>query len=384
MHRGQWFNIYGGGGSGQERQIYGSTPYSPASATLAGVLQVLPPFTPAPSLNSTWEVHGIFSAAQKNLAIQRAIQRGARLMLSRMEDYANITNSPLLNGTFHRWANGAAAAPDEWTESGAGTIARSTNFYQGLYAAALTNTAANAYSIYQDVPDFGKYGGVAFSAHVLAHVTTADRVRIQVTDGVNTFTSDYADGTGFDDEANLKIDGQKLAENLTRIRLDLRIETGGAITATFMKAWIQVGTTIFEYGLPALAGITDVYTEGTQDGVFDARIPRRWWDVNREVSPRRLVLAGSVGGKAAWSPVTGKVLKIVGQAYPTLPSTETTNVVVDPEYVLARAALNLVEGLPREQRSTFPDYGRWLRDAEQMEARGETRLDPDAIQVEPA
>ena len=143
------------------------------------------------------------------------------------------------------------------------------------------------------------------------------------------------------------------------------------------------GVIIYEYEMPLVASMSGVWMEGSTPGVFDVEVPRRWWDVNREVSPRRLLLRKHVLGDRAWDPISGRVLKIVGQAYPAQLTADSNSVAIDPEYVLVRAASYLLDGLPAGQRSSYPDGNAWLRRAEQLEARAMSRPDPNSIEVEP-
>ena len=387
--RGGNLYLYTGGGSSEpERPIYAFTPYSPASPSLYGRVDVLQGFAAAPSTNTGWEIHKLFKVSEYNDAIFRAMRKHGLRMLTAKEDYSIISRAALRNGTFHLWPNGTSSAPGGWSLTGSGaSVARSTNSYQGLYSASLTNGAGNMARLEQDITQLELYAGQTVSFRVKVYTTTASRVRLNVSDGVSTFSSSYHNGASDNErDSFLEINDVELSNALTELSVRLTIETGGAITAIWQKVYDNMGLDVHEYDIPnseatRFARLQHVYTEGSQDGVFDVLLPKRWWSINKESSPRRLVLDKGV------LPNAGKVLKLVGQGFAVEPSTETTTIPVDNEMVLEQAGVFLINSLPNvgelssQARGLSMKYQQWLTNLRQYEDRS-PQFSPNSVEVE--
>ena len=367
-------SFYAGGGASiaqGSRVITAFTPFSlPGGAARITILQ---PWAVAPSTNSGWEIHKLFSREQYDDAIARSVRGVARRILLPAEDYSIVLNSRVRNGTFDRWAAGLTSAPTGWTAGGAGTVAQEQagdigeHTYQGRYAMAMTNTGSNAYSFQQAVRNWAASAGENLEVRVIAFAQVGSRFRIRYTDGVNTWDSDYHNGEGWQE---LSID-QAITALPTDGTISVRIETGGAITVRVAKVTVKFGDTIYEYPLEEeFAWIQDIYLEGGTDGVFDERVPREWWYLLKDRSPRHIGFL-----KPYYTPVTGKVVRVVGQRYPSAPS-EEVNLSVDPEYVFAKASLLLYEQLPKgsaDWKGWDQQTVEWRNAAERMERKAMTR-----------
>ncbi len=109
----------------------------------------------------------------------------------------NPTNL-LSNAYFERWSAGASAAPDGYTLGGAGAaVAREAGIVKvGTYSCKITSAAAQAY-LYQTVHlskgiNYWKGRSISFGRWVYA--TVADKVRINLWDGLNDNYSSYHTG----------------------------------------------------------------------------------------------------------------------------------------------------------------------------------------------
>ena len=239
----------------------------------------------------------------------------------------------------------------------------------------------------QDITQLELYAGQTVSFRVKVYTTTASRVRLNVSDGVSTFSSSYHNGASDNErDSFLEINDVELSNALTELSVRLTIETGGAITAVWQKVYDNMGLDVHEYDIPnseatRFARLQHVYTEGSQDGVFDVLLPKRWWSINKESSPRRLVLDKGV------LPNAGKVLKLVGQGFAVEPSTETTTIPVDNEMVLEQAGVFLINSLPNvgelssQARGLSMKYQQWLTNLRQYEDRS-PQFSPNSVEVE--
>jgi hypothetical protein len=375
--KGSHVHFYTGGGAAKhERPIYASVMYSPGSPSLYGRLDVLQPWGAAPSTNSGWEVHKLFTVAEYNAAIFRAMRKYALKMMVPKVDYSNISYALLRNGTFHLWPDGASAAPGSWSGDANSTHSRGANAYQGLYAYSMVTDGSNVGQATQSIDQFELYAGKTVSIRAKVYTLTSGRVRITLSDGVNTYNSDFHNGASDNErEQFLEINNVVVSNALTQLQVQLNVTAGGAVTAVWQKVYDDLGMEQHEYDIPnteatRFARIQKVETEGIQDGVFNVLIPRRYWDLNLEVSPRRLVLDKGV------LPIAGKVLKITGQGYATEPSGETVTVDVDPEMVLEQAGVFLLQSLPRGQadaQGLGQRLQEWVRNVAVYEDRPGTR-----------
>jgi len=107
--------------------------------------------------------------------------------------YSNPENL-LLNGDFETWSAGAAAAPDDWTLTGAAaTVARSATRKICEYAAAVTRVGADCY-LEQELTCYSHLVGLFVALGCWVYATVADRVRLGLDDGVGQSYSDYHPG----------------------------------------------------------------------------------------------------------------------------------------------------------------------------------------------
>lgn len=159
----------------------------------------------------------------------------------------NVAN----NGDLDDWASGAAAAPDDWTLSGAGaTIARtgpgeadtfSFNTGQNGYAAKITRVGNNAKltQIVIATADFSKFANcksqkVSFTAKVKTSI--ASHARIIVDDGATTTASSYHTGGGSEEHLSVT---HTISNTATKLEVYVSVESNngsvyfGGITVVF-------------------------------------------------------------------------------------------------------------------------------------------------------
>ena len=383
--------VYTGGGSGAGRLTHSA--YPPGSPGDSAILYVAPSFATTPSTNASFELWERVRATDVNSAIDEAVRRVARLSLSHKEDFGISLDDRLGRwGTFEDWPDGTSSAPDGWTLSGVGALVsrQSAIKYSGLYSARVISDGTNAAILTSDsIRDYPQFAGTRVTLKAKVYTTTASRVRIRLTDGITTWNSDYHDGNGgWDGDAGepLSIE-QTLADNLSDLVVSLRIESGSAVTAYWDKVWLAIGDHVYVFELPqsnatdtAFAYLSEVYVEGSLDGVFNVKLPVSWYSVDASATPKKLVLERT---KVEGILRSGRQVKIVGQRHARLPAADTDNLEVDPEYVRLQGALNIWDSLGWNEMDRSK-RDRLERRAEAILAQITTAVYPDAVLVESA
>lgn len=371
---GSELTIYSGAPLGQSRIITSASIYTAAGSM--GRVFFKEPFGSVPSA-AGFEVHRRYRAAQYNEAINAALRQAQRTHTFPKADFSNILGSRLRNGTFHLWANGTSSAPDSWTLAGAnGAVARESSLiYQGLYSAKLTAAAVTTTSLNQQIADYMRFSGKTVSVYAKVFCTTADQVRLVLTDGVTTWNSDLHDGGGVGD---LKIESKTLSSALTDLTIKAEIVgAGSAITAYILKVWDNLGVDLYEYPIPSgYRWLRRVWQEGDADNTF-VPIPDDWWYVlNEGIGTTRQVRFH----EPVYAPPNGKVLMLEGNAYPTEPTSETDTIDIDPEFVILQAGADLLMSVDRPNEQAMAS--RWRDEAEKLSRRSQVRMPPNAKAVE--
>lgn len=373
-------SFYKGGGASiadSARIIDAATPYTALSVSLYGQLNVLQPWSAAPSTNSGFEVHRLFTRRQYDDTIDRAIRDVGRRIMLPAEDYSIILNNRVRNGTFDKWTNGVTSAPDEWTLGGTGaSIVRQNiedldeHVFQGRYAAALTNQNSEVATLAQTLAGWAFSSNTPVDMSIMVFSATSGRVRVQYTDGVSTFNSDFHNGEGWQE---LTIPDAAIASAVTDGTITLRIETGSVITAYWGKVRMHFGNTVYEYPLEeSFAWLQDVYVEDSvQSGTWNEPLPREWWYVAKD---RPTPMLGFI--RHYFRPWSGRVLKLVGQRFPSIPG-EEENLPINPQYVMARASADLYEQLPKggaDWKGYSEQAAIWRAEAAALERKMRTRV----------
>lgn len=104
----------------------------------------------------------------------------------------------LVWGNMESWSAGTSAAPDGWTLSGLGaSVAReATIIKQGTYSAKLTRSGTDCfiYSVIHEEEGIGYWQGRKVTLGVWVYATSANKVRIFISDGVDSTLSSYHTG----------------------------------------------------------------------------------------------------------------------------------------------------------------------------------------------
>ncbi len=347
--------IYTGNDAAQVRLSHSAA--APGSPGDTATIYVAPSLG-NPSTNSSFELWERFDPRDVNSLIDGAVRRVASRILDGKEDFAIQLNDRLGRwGSFDDWPDGASAAPYGFTLGANGSVAREgSTKYSGRYSCALSavlNQAAQLES--DDIPGFPKFAGHNCTVKAKVYTNTASRVRVSLLDGVNTWYSGYHDGTGGwdgNDGSPLAIEGVTLAENLSQLRIQLRIESGAAMTAYWGKVWMSVGESIFEFELPisnstdtGFAFLSEIWTEGGQDGVFNVKIPPDWYEITPGATASSRKILRFAKGKADGLLASGRQLRLVGQAHPRLPSSDTSTLEVDVEYVRLACMVDVMDAI---------------------------------------
>jgi len=311
-----------------------------------GVLTWSPALGGTPDTSHYFELwrDNMISPDQVNALINEAIRNVETDYLTDKIDESLVINDVLSNGLFETWSDSSTCTG--WTTTGTGTLAReSTIKREGTYSAKLTNTASSVFGVYQSISNYGLFAGRYASLYAHVHCMTADRIRIRLTDGVNTWNSDYHPGHGWMEGNSetgkyLYIQNVTIDNTPTELTASFRIETGSAISAYVDKMFLITGDSIYEYTCPSgFYTISDIYQEGDTVGNFSPKYelidPEFSW---------RLKVNGST--KQIWfdpdivSLTNGRKLRIVGQA-----KASTLTLDADTTDVPANYITNYVKGM---------------------------------------
>jgi len=332
-------------------------------------------FLPAATLTTAdlVELHRTWAAVEYNDAINLAIEEVMDDALTMENDTTLKFDDLLTNSSFD---SGHATG---WSEGGTGTFSdEATLKRRGTYSGKVLNTAANAAWLYQSISNYSLYVAKSITTHYWCYATTANRVRMALTDGVTTWYSDYHDGTGWEE---LSIDGKEVASTATALTVQLRTETGGAITVYWDEGWLAADH-VYQYTIPS--GFVYIHKAEMESSVFDLfneqdAIDNKYWRI----------LPGSASKIEfiydLFSPVAGRVLRISGLQKPSILSADTTTTGISPNYLAYQAAAYLHASRIRGSQSDAEDHAKqfafWQSKADQQKAKMRTSLSPGSRKV---
>jgi hypothetical protein len=150
----------------------------------------------------------------------------------------------ILNDDFEFWDNwddaGTTEEPNDWdfAQDGTGGSAdQSTEEHRGTYSTKITKSNSGQSYVSINIPDATSYQSktLAFSAWVKSANSVGSKVRIQITDGTSTTTTNYANGGDWEElEGTIAVNAAA-----TTITLKCVVETGADAVAYFDQ--IMVG-----------------------------------------------------------------------------------------------------------------------------------------------
>lgn len=166
--------------------------------------------------------------------------------------YMNVSPIYLHNEDFALWQEGAHAAPDGWTLSGAGaTVLRVAGGHRSAYAVQLTSGGGAAAQLRQSVPTtfvqwlLHRTAAVATPIRGAAWARTGDSnaVRVGIYDGVTTHYASYITADGLPHFPSLSVP-ITVGTNATQSEFTLVLEVAaGGHTGTFDASLIMQNTT---------------------------------------------------------------------------------------------------------------------------------------------
>lgn len=313
-------------------------------------------FKPAVTLTNgdSVELHQRFTVNAYNDAINLAIESMAKEALVNKVDETIVLDNLLSNSMFE-----TDATLTGWTDStnAPTTSERSTTFVmEGSYSAKVVSDGTNANWIYQSVTDYAKYLDKSYLLKCLVHTTTADRVRLAVYDGTDRTYSTYHGGKEVEE---LQVSGT-LDEEATEFTVELRVESGSAVTVYFDACWLSCGH-IYEYDLPTnFLYIHRVEMESATRDRYDEEIHQDYW---------RIVPASTQVLKLDTTPTAGRKIRISGMASPATLSADTTECPVNPEFLAWQAAAYLHVGRIRGEDQDAEDHRRQFERCQMMADR---------------
>ena len=367
--------IHTGAGLGQGREIltFSAVPSPGLFQSLAAVIPI-PSFSPAPSINSEFEVHRLFKGGEYRQAIQEVIRGAAKTVLLPYT-FAIVLGSRFRNGMFPQWTSGVTSAPDEWTLT-QGTIRRvASMIWAGAFAAEVTSQSGQTVRFTQQLDNFSDFDptsdtvSVTFKVH---WVGSGNVVRAFVFDGTTRQYSTYHGGNGTED---LEVDSADLVDTLSELTGGIEIADSSGNVVTVLKPLLTYGQTLHTYALPTdLVWLHEIRREGPQQQVFNEYVSRASGDDDSEANyrvyggydPPRLEIKKDTG-----LIVTGRLLEIRGQRHAQVPSAEGDVLEINDAYVIEKAITRLLrrQAWPAEadEQGFRSRYDRALRESTKLE-----------------
>ena len=312
-----------------------------------------PALTIAPAAGDLYEVHtkGLI-VADYNEAINAA-HRAARFRHKLLKVDESLMFSNLLsNGAFELWDSYGAdtAVATGWAKSSAELSNRETSLIWGKkYSMKLVTVSGDSYggSLSQSVANYARHRGKSATAKAWVFTSATSRVRLKLTDGVNTWYSDYHDGEGWPGYNGdpLEVENKTIADNPTQLTVSIEIATHAsvAVTVRIGRVELKCGSVdvaadyIWEYTVPSgFIAISEVWQESSVHNEYDFLLPDKWWYIKPD-STRKLVF-----DKRFWTPEPGYRMLIKGQKKATEPTADTSTIELNEEYVKAYAVWQLL------------------------------------------
>ena len=157
----------------------------------------------------------------------------------------------LYNDDFEFWDNWvtgtpATEQPNDWsyTQDGTGgSVDQSTTeVKRGTYSSKITKSNSGQSKLSFSIPNASNYQNktLAFSAWVKSANSVASKVRVQITDGTTTTTTNYANGGGWEElEGTIAVSG-----SATSITFRCVVETGADAVAYFDRVMVRQASSV--------------------------------------------------------------------------------------------------------------------------------------------
>jgi hypothetical protein len=180
----------------------------------------------------------------------------------------------LTNGNFEVWSGGNDVAPDGWTLTGSGTVARESSTIKiDTYSAKLNGNDENSVNLYQDIHaakgiNYWKGKSVTFGCWVNDGGSVCGQIRID--DGIGV-TLEHSTSSGW----NFLTITRTIASNATQVRLSVRAYEPNYINVYFDGAIVIEGesvnpTTSIDYS--GTTSLTISSLDGNTDEEYRLRV----------------------------------------------------------------------------------------------------------------
>ncbi len=141
----------------------------------------------------TYEIHRLFTASDKRIALIAACRKAFPYIFKRIRDESHVSGNWLKDGSFEVWTTTTDLT--YWTETTSTVTQTSTAgfFKHGNYSAKLTTLAGNLAQNISNNEELKRLAGKSVTFTVQGKCDTASCLRIGIYDGTTTTYSDYLD-----------------------------------------------------------------------------------------------------------------------------------------------------------------------------------------------
>ncbi len=207
-----WDRITSGTYDGEERKI--SSLSTSTLTTLAHTGQI--------ASSVTYEVHRLFTASEKRLALLWAARNCYPALFKRIRDEGRVIGNWLKDGSFEIWTSSSALT--YWTKSGCTLTKTSTSPYykHGSFSGKMDTAAGYIEQSYTDWDDLKRLAGKSITLTVQGRCDTASCLRIAIVSGSTITYSDYhaGDSAWTEDDDPMEVEAT-IGENPTNISFRL-------------------------------------------------------------------------------------------------------------------------------------------------------------------
>jgi len=267
-------------------------------------------------------------------AIKIAIERVQDIHLPEWEDEISLAvESILRNAGFEDWTAGITTAPDSWTLSGTNaTVSReSTIKKRGRYSCKIvtsgfTGVLTQGCGLWT-LP-LAELAGKTLTARMWVYTTSASAATLAVDNGAGSPNAVANAAAGWELLEVSETLTANPSANLSKVYLTV---TAGETVYLAEASLIPSGIDVIAYPLPKkFTRVSRILHDADEDFEFNTTIPQRYWYAD----PSRELL---VFNEAMYTPPSGSRLKLIGNMYQIVPTSDASEIVLSADYIVAQA-----------------------------------------------